>query len=164
VFQSGFVARVLATSMLAPTFAQLCISYQVVYHKAPGKEYLKKLIKQAIRSDFDLLNDSLLVVNKVLVSQSDSEPELGVDQDAQNSLQEYELAVMLWGLCVRDQAAKKLEMTKCDTLQKDRNIVADDELDDLTESETSTREKIAMQLTELSAKDKWDSQWFKVYA
>ena len=162
MFQSGFVAKVLATSMLSPTFAQLCISYQVIYLKAPGKEYLKKLIKEAIRSDFDLLNESLLVVNKVLVSQSDPEP--GVYEDVKNSLQEYELAVMMWGLCVRDQAAKKLEMTKCDTLQNDRNNVADDELDDLTESETSTREKIAMQLTELSEEDQWDSQWFKVNA
>jgi hypothetical protein len=162
VFQSGFVAKVLATSMLSPTFAQLCISYQVIYLKAPGKEYLKKLIKEAIRSDFDLLNESLLVVNKVLVSRSDPEP--GVYEDVKNSLQEYELAVMMWGLCVRDQAAKKLEMTKCDTLQNDRNNVADDELDDLTESETSTREKIAMQLTELSEEDQWDSQWFKVNA
>lgn len=161
VFQSGFVAEVLATSMLSPTFAQLCISYQVFYHQAPGEEYLKRLIKEAIRSDFDLLNESLLVVNKVLVSQSDPEP--GVDKDV-DSLQEYELAVMMWGLCVRDQAAKKLEMTKFDALQKDRSIVADDELDDLTESETSTRGKIAMQLTELSEEDKWDSQWFKVYA
>jgi hypothetical protein len=175
VFENGVVSKELAPSILSPTFALLCILHRV----SDGNERNQadddqKLISKAIRSDFDLVCESLKIVDALLMTQSDFTDKNGLfithsTQSDKNRaiapLQEYELAVMMWGLCVRDATAKQLPTSTRSAVRKDVNAVADDEEEDLSDSEAEVRKKIAMQLTEFSEEtDRWESQWFKVCA
>jgi hypothetical protein len=93
VFQSGHVAEQFSTSALSPAFA-------LIYMSQNGGENteMRTFLNRTIHDDFHLLFVSLLTVNSHIMCQVDNEVS-SFDSDAPESLQEYELAVMLWKLC-----------------------------------------------------------------
>lgn len=96
VFGSGRVEKRLAAKMLSPTFALL--------HKAHRNcvvaNDVKAFLQEAIRSDYCLMYESLKRVDLLLLGRCD------LDASVPKPLQEYELAVMLWGICNRHHASK----------------------------------------------------------
>jgi hypothetical protein len=96
VFGSGRVEKRLAARMLSPTFALL----HTAHRNCANADDVKAFLQETIRSDYFLMYESLKRVDLLLLGRCD------LDAFVPKPLQEYELAVMLWGICNRRQGSK----------------------------------------------------------
>jgi hypothetical protein len=131
VFHRGIAA---SQCMLSPAFALLFI-----FHRNPkSKEHdadhhMKRFLKHAIQSDYQLLYDSLFSADSFLLSRFDFK--VSVSQ----TLLEHELAVMMWGLCRNNQDSRRSQ----DLAKKHRLTAASSNSDvhSLEDPDLRTKEK-----------------------